>query len=1064
MAFLFGLVLGLATLQNAAAQQALPFYEPFPGTYVNGEYLGSATGVAGSTSGGTSGVLWNFGNSLSSSCARVENYAALQYPGLTNIDATAQSYGLMSYYKDGSSVKDRGAALAIPTNGSPIYASCLVNFQHITNANTAAFFGLTASSSGSVSHSGAVIYINPAGYLQIAKNNSSTPATNATYTLTVSNTYLLVLRYKYNPGNLDQVDLWVNPTSLGNDAAIPAPTITTTNNSNLATNYFGAVAYFQAALPTLFYLDEIRVATNWSGVTPTNAPPGNLYSVTGGGSGCAGASFNVGVSGSDSGVSYLLFTNGVFTGSSVDGNGSAVGFGLQNVTALYTVLGTNNTTGKVGWMSGSATVSVTPAPNIAVQPVSALVATNGLAAFSVASSGNGLSYAWYRNGTALSDGGHVSGSQTTNLVISPATTADAATVLNGYYVKVSNPCGGFITSVTNALVLHPAANLVWYGDGVSNLWDVAISTNWNFNSTLEYPTDVFNFGDNVTFDDTSANTTVNLSNPNLSPTLLTVNGTGSQNYTFANNGGVLAGGGLIVMNSLGALNLNVPNNETGGITISNGTIYYYSPAALGYGPITLAGGGLAGPGTGIVTVTNAINVVGSNSVIGANSPGGQPLVLTGPLTGTGGSLILSNSTAVSKAATPNLQITMTNLNFNLPVDLNVGSISGSGLNIVGNNTSGTQIWNGLVTDGGSMQRSGSGGTTLLNNTNTYSGGTKLSGGSLGVGADSISILSPPAVDAGPLGTGTFYVDTGTATMQLFAFGGPHIVGNVINWASTNFGSPWIISGTNNLTLTGSVDLSGTNRVIEIDNTAITVMSGVITDDGNGYGLTKTGNGVLYLDGANSYTGATTNSAGTLAGSGTVAGPAVVQSGATIGAGDAGAIPGTLTLNGGLTLNGDVAIRINKLLAQSNDLVSVTGSLANTGTGTITVTNVGPTLAVGDTFTIFSAAVTGGNTLTVTGGGANWNNHLAVDGSIQVQSIISGVLSYPTNIGFTVSGNSLTITWPPDHLGWELAAQTNTLATGLGKNWVTNYGTAGVTSTNLTINPANAAVFYKLVHP
>jgi hypothetical protein len=43
-------------------------------------------------------------------------------------------------------------------------------------------------------------------------------------------------------------------------------------------------------------------------------------------------------------------------------------------------------------------------------------------------------------------------------------------------------------------------------------------------------------------------------------------------------------------------------------------------------------------------------------------------------------------------------------------------------------------------------------------------------------------------------------------------------------------------------------------------------------------------------------------------------------------------------------------------------------------------------------------------------------------------------------------------------------QTNTLANGLGNNWVTNYGTTGVTSTNLPVNQNNGSVFYKLVHP
>jgi len=88
----------------------------------------------------------------------------------------------------------------------------------------------------------------------------------------------------------------------------------------------------------------------------------------------------------------------------------------------------------------------------------------------------------------------------------------------------------------------------------------------------------------------------------------------------------------------------------------------------------------------------------------------------------------------------------------------------------------------------------------------------------------------------------------------------------------------------------------------------------------------------------------------------------------------------------------------------------------------------------------------------------------VNGKISVLSLISSINPNPTNISYTVSGSTLTVSWPVDHLGWELAAQTNTMSTGLGNNWVTNYGTASVTSTNLIINPANGAVFYKLVHP
>ena len=997
-ALLAGAVLGLLAVPFAGAQQALPFYEPFSSVafgdstvgYGTGEELGAAN---------SSGNIWDTGNGVSSSCARIESYAALEYPGLTNIDlSVAQSYGLMSYQKDTGSTKSRAALLTI-TPGTTLYASCLLNILTPTNAGAWAFFGLspTAATGSSVSQSGATVYFNAAQQLQVSKN-SSTPATNTTFSLNASNTYLVVLRYKYNSGSPDQVDLWVNPTSLGNDGAIPPPNITTTSNANVTT--LGSVAYFQAANPTLFYLDEIRVAYDWAGVTPTTPAAGPIFNVTGGGSGCAGDNFAVGLSGSVATNSYWLYTNGVFTGESVDGTGAAVSFGGQDGTAIYTVLATNEVTGDVNWMATNAAVTVLSLPNIATQPAPVLVATNALAVFNVSSAGSGLNYQWYRNGAALTDGGHVSGSQTATLTISPATTADVATKANGYYVIVANRCGNGVVSVTNGLTLDAPANLVWYGDGVSNLWDVATSSNWNYSATLGYATNVFHFGDNVTFDDTSANTTVNLANTNLSPLLITINGSGSQNYTFAGPG--LAGPGSILMNSLGALNLNAVSTETGGIVISNGIIYFAGSAALGSGPITLAGGSLAAPNSGLVTINNPITVTATNSTIAFSSAGGQPLVIPNPINGLAGTLIFSNWT--TKAATPSIELTASNFTFNLPVDLNAGVTSGGGLLVGGFNTAGAQIWNGLITDTGGMDRNGSGGTTVLNNTNTYTGTSDLVNGIIGLGADSAQ-SSPPTIDAGPLGTGTLTITAVAGnTQELYASGGAHVVANPINYTSNLFGAPLIIGGSNSLTLSGPFDLSGTNRVIQTANTGATILSGVITDDGLVNGLIKTGAGTLYLDGDNTYTGDTTNSAGTLAGSGSVAGPVVVLSGATLGAGDPGVIPGTFTIDSDLTLVGNVAIRVNESEAQSNDLVTVTGNLANTGTGTVTVANTGPALKVGDSFTIFSTLVTGGNTLTVSGGGVTWSNHLAVDGGITVTGIAP--TSPPVFLSTVLSGANL----------------------------------------------------------
>jgi hypothetical protein len=76
-----------------------------------------------------------------------------------------------------------------------------------------------------------------------------------------------------------------------------------------------------------------------------------------------------------------------------------------------------------------------------------------------------------------------------------------------------------------------------------------------------------------------------------------------------------------------------------------------------------------------------------------------------------------------------------------------------------------------------------------------------------------------------------------------------------------------------------------------------------------------------------------------------------------------------------------------------------------------------------------------------------------------------VATNPTNITIQqLTANSLMLSWPSDHTGWRLQAQTNDLTQGLGTNWVT---VANSTLTNqilAPINPENGVVFYRLVYP
>jgi hypothetical protein len=95
------------------------------------------------------------------------------------------------------------------------------------------------------------------------------------------------------------------------------------------------------------------------------------------------------------------------------------------------------------------------------------------------------------------------------------------------------------------------------------------------------------------------------------------------------------------------------------------------------------------------------------------------------------------------------------------------------------------------------------------------------------------------------------------------------------------------------------------------------------------------------------------------------------------------------------------------------------------------------------------------------GGLNWVNNLTVDGSISIVQVIN---PDPTNIVAYVSGGTLTLSWPADHTGWELQAQTNALNVGLSTNWSVVAGSTATNQLMIPVNSANGSVFYRMVLP
>ena len=256
--------------------------------------------------------------------------------------------------------------------------------------------------------------------------------------------------------------------------------------------------------------------------------------------------------------------------------------------------------------------------------------------------------------------------------------------------------------------------------------------------------------------------------------------------------------------------------------------------------------------------------------------------------------------------------------------------------------------------------------------------------------------------------------------------------------------------------------------------------------GSALSLVKTGTGVETLSGVNTYTGNTTISNGTLAVNGSLATGSAVTVGASGTLAGAGTVGGSVTLNGTIlpgsasaigTLNvsgtvgmepgGITFLKLNKTnTPATNDLLSAGTILYG---GTLLVTNTGPALAAGDTFKLFSSAFSSGSfaatNLPPLGPGLAWTNVLT-GGAISVVAVAT-VNPNPTNITATVAGNLLTLSWPADHTGWRLLAQTNAISTGLNpatNDWFTVNGSAVTNSLQITVDPTQGTVFYRLVYP
>ena len=181
-----------------------------------------------------------------------------------------------------------------------------------------------------------------------------------------------------------------------------------------------------------------------------------------------------------------------------------------------------------------------------------------------------------------------------------------------------------------------------------------------------------------------------------------------------------------------------------------------------------------------------------------------------------------------------------------------------------NDTLPDQIFSGVISGAGRLYKniegSSPGGNLIISNAaNTFSGGTELRAGYIGLGANS------------PLGTNRITFGFDFNPLGLYAVDAARTLTNDI-YADVNSSSASTAAGCTNLQIKGSQNLTLSGRILIhtnvqffiSSNSALMTFSGVITNAAaNSLGIAKLGSGTLVLAGNNTYSGDTRANAGVL---------------------------------------------------------------------------------------------------------------------------------------------------------------------------------------------------------
>ena len=487
-----------------------------------------------------------------------------------------------------------------------------------------------------------------------------------------------------------------------------------------------------------------------------------------------------------------------------------------------------------------------------------------------------------------------------------------------------------------------------------------------------------NVGGTVQLNNLAGTTAYNQTVAGLSGNVKVALATGSATLTLnvpanQNSTGVISGAVSLIKTGTAVQTLSATNTSTGTTTVSGGTLQVNGSTGTGAVTVqntaTLAGTGLV---KGTATVQTGGALAPGNNGIGTLAFGGGLTLNAGSQTvmelGKNGGVLASDLVAVTGALSLNGTLTAVNVgsnalaagdsftlftagtfsgNFatlNLPplspgLVWNTSSLAVNGTLAVAANAAAPLIWSGAVNgvwDIGLTTNwsNGSTGAVFTNNANVQ------------------------------------FDDTATGTTAV-------TLNTVVSPAGVTFANSSL-----NYSISGSGSIGGITTLVKSGTGTVTLATA------NGYtGQTVVNGGTLQVNGSLAAGVVTVATNALLMGNGTINGPTTIQSGGTLQPGLGGSNTGTMTISNSLNLAGNVVFALNKTNAQTASKIGGLGTV--TYGGTLTVTNLGGTLALGDTFTLFQATNCSGSfanlVLPPLAAGLTWNMAGLASGTIAVSN-------------------------------------------------------------------------------